>query len=68
LIEQAGLKGFRIGGAQVANRHANFILNADGATATDIFNLIYHVQQVVADRWDLHLEPEVRMLGEFNAA
>jgi UDP-N-acetylmuramate dehydrogenase len=68
LIEQAGLKGFRIGGAHVANRHANFILNSGGATATDIFNLIYHVQKVVADRWDLHLEPEVRMLGEFKTA
>jgi UDP-N-acetylmuramate dehydrogenase len=68
LIEQAGLKGFRIGGAQVANRHANFILNAGGATASDIFNLINHVQGVVSDRWDLHLEPEVRMLGEFSAA
>jgi UDP-N-acetylmuramate dehydrogenase len=66
LIEQTGLKGHQIGGAQVAQRHANFILNCGGATATDIFQLIRHVQQQVEDRWSLWLEPEVKMLGEFQ--
>lgn len=67
LIEQAGLKGHQIGGAQVAQRHANFILNCGGATATDIFELIRHVQQQVQQQWSLWLEPEVKMLGEFQA-
>ncbi|NJL37431.1 MAG: UDP-N-acetylmuramate dehydrogenase [Leptolyngbyaceae cyanobacterium SM1_4_3] len=65
LIEQTGLKGHQIGGAQVAQRHANFILNCGGATANDIFRLIRYVQQQVADQWLLWLEPEVKMLGEF---
>ncbi|NJL22953.1 MAG: UDP-N-acetylmuramate dehydrogenase [Leptolyngbyaceae cyanobacterium SM1_3_5] len=66
LIEQAGLKGYAIGGAQVAERHANFILNCGSATATDIFDLIRDVQAKVEDRWSVRLEPEVRMLGEFG--
>jgi len=65
LIEQVGLKGHQIGGAQVAQRHANFILNCGGATASDIFELIHHVQQRVHQEWSLLLEPEVKMLGEF---
>lgn len=68
LIEQAGLKGHQIGGAQIAQRHANFILNCGGATATDIFQLIRHVQQQVEKHWSLRLEPEVKILGEFQAA
>lgn len=68
LIEQVGLKGHQIGGAQVAQRHANFILNCGGATASDIFNLIRYVQLQVEDRWSLSLEPEVRILGEFQGA
>lgn len=67
LIEQTGLKGHQIGGAQVAQRHANFILNCGGATATDIFELIRYVQQQVQQQWSLWLEPEVKMLGEFQA-
>ncbi len=65
LIEQLGLKGYQIGGAQIAHRHANFILNCGGATASDIFRLINHVQEQVEHHWSLCLEPEVRMLGEF---
>jgi len=65
LIEQTGLKGHQIGGAQVAQRHANFILNCGGATANDIFRLIRYIQQQVAEQWSLWLEPEVKMLGEF---
>jgi UDP-N-acetylmuramate dehydrogenase len=65
LIEQAGLKGYQIGGAQVAQRHANFILNCGSATANDIFHLIRYVQEQVQQRWSLLLEPEVRILGEF---
>ncbi|WP_069789610.1 UDP-N-acetylmuramate dehydrogenase [Cyanobacterium sp. IPPAS B-1200] len=65
LIEQIGLKGYQIGGAQVAHRHANFILNAGNATAGDIYNLISHVQEQVQNSWSILLHPEVRMLGEF---
>ncbi|GAB1538194.1 hypothetical protein NUACC21_08520 [Scytonema sp. NUACC21] len=68
LIEQTGLKGYQIGKAQVAQRHANFIVNCGGASAWDIFNLIRHVQQRVQDRWSILLEPEVKMIGEFQAA
>lgn len=66
LIEQTGLKGYQIGGAQVAQRHANFILNCGGASASDIFQLICYVQEQVQQRWSLALEPEVQILGEFN--
>lgn len=66
LIEQTGLKGYQIGGAQVAQRHANFILNCGGAKASDIFQLIHHVQQQVAQHWSVYLEPEVKILGEFQ--
>ena len=65
LIEQTGLKGYQLGGAQVANKHANFILNCGDATASDIFNLIRHVQHQVENQWSLLLHPEVKMLGDF---
>lgn len=68
LIEQTGLKGYQIGGAQIAHRHANFILNCGGASASDIFQLIRHIQQKVEQHWSLQLEPEVKMLGEFQPA
>ena len=68
LIEQMGLKGFQIGGARVAERHANFILNCGGAKASDIFQIIRHIQQQVEHHWSLCLEPEVKILGEFQAA
>jgi UDP-N-acetylmuramate dehydrogenase len=68
LIEQTGLKGYQIGGAQVAERHANFILNCGGATASDIFQLIHHVQEQVEHQWSFLLEPEVKILGEFRAS
>ncbi len=68
LIEQTGLKGYQIGKAQVAQRHANFIVNCGGASAWDIFNLIRHVQQRVQERWSIVLEPEVKMIGEFSLA
>ena len=67
LIEQTGLKGHRIGGATVAERHANFILNCGGATASDIFQLIRYVQYKVEQHWSVRLEPEVKIIGEFQA-
>jgi UDP-N-acetylmuramate dehydrogenase len=67
LIEQTGLKGYQLGGAQVAQLHANFIVNRGGAKANDIFSLIRHIQNEVQERWSIWLEPEVKMLGEFQA-
>lgn len=66
LIEQLGLKGYRIGGAEVSHRHANFILNTGDAKASDIFNLIQYVQAQVEANCALLLEPEVKILGEFS--
>jgi UDP-N-acetylmuramate dehydrogenase len=64
LIEACGLKGFAIGGAQVSEKHANFIVNpGGGATADDIERVIAHVRQVVAARTGIALEPEVRIVG-----
>lgn len=63
LIEQAGLKGFRIGGAEVAEKHANFILNRDDATAADIEALIEHVRATVKQQFNVDLLPEVRIVG-----
>lgn len=65
LIENTGLKGYRLGGAQVSERHANFIINQGNATASDIFRLIAYVQEQVKANWSITLEPEVKMLGEF---
>lgn len=64
LIEQAGLKGKRVGGAQVSEKHAGFIVNTGGATAKDILTLIGIVQDEVAARFGVRLETEVRVLGE----
>ena len=64
LIEQAGLKGARIGGAIVSEKHANFIVNEGNATAADIENLIEHVQTQVEKSSGVRLEPEVRIVGE----
>jgi UDP-N-acetylmuramate dehydrogenase len=65
LIEQLGLKGYQIGGAQIAHRHANFILNCGNAKAMDIFNLINYIQEQVQYHWSVSLEPEVKLLGQF---
>jgi UDP-N-acetylmuramate dehydrogenase len=64
LIEAAGLKGCRIGGAEVSPKHANFIINVDGASATDIEELIEHVRQTVIDQHGVELIHEVRVVGE----
>jgi len=63
LIEAAGLKGYRIGGAEVSEKHANFIINRDSASATDIEELIEHVRQTVLDESGVNLVHEVRIVG-----
>ena len=64
LIEACGLKGFAIGGAQVAEKHANFILNTGNASAADIEALIEHVRRSVAQQHGVELIAEVRIVGE----
>ena len=64
LIEDAGLKGLQIGGAQVSPMHAGFIVNNGGATATDVLDLMRVVQETVLDKSGVMLEPEVRIVGE----
>lgn len=64
LIDTAGLKGFRIGGARVSEMHANFIVNDGTATAADIEQLIAHVRATVEQTHGVRLTPEVRMVGE----
>ncbi|HEV2523881.1 MAG TPA: UDP-N-acetylmuramate dehydrogenase [Gammaproteobacteria bacterium] len=63
LIEASQLKGFTIGGAQISPKHANFILNLGNAQARDVLALIKHIQSVVFKEHQIHLQPEVRMLG-----
>jgi len=64
LIETAGLKGYRIGGAEVSSKHANFIINTGTATAADVEALIVHVRGQVAKQHGVDLIPEVRIIGE----
>ncbi len=68
LIDMCGLKGTRIGGACVSGKHANFIINAGGATAADIEALILHVQAVVSEHEGIKLQPEVHIIGEVDSA
>ena len=64
LIDQCGLKGFRIGGAQISHIHANIIVNLGGATAADVHALIAHAQRAVEAKFGQRLEPEIGFLGE----
>lgn len=64
LIHESGLQGFQIGGAQVSRKHAGFIINVGGATATDYLNVIHHVQETVFEKFGVHLQTEVRIIGE----
>jgi UDP-N-acetylmuramate dehydrogenase len=68
LIDEAGLKGMRVGGASVSTKHANFIVASEGARAADVVDLIRSVQELVAARYDVHLEPEVHLVGGFDRA
>lgn len=68
LIERCGLKGLRIGGAQVSQQHANFILTEDGARAADVEALIHHIRKTVHEQTGVELHPEVRVIGETDHA
>ena len=65
LIEDAGLRGFTVGGAKVSDKHCGFVINADHATADDVIRLIRQVSDRVYESSGVRLEPEVRFLGDF---
>ena len=66
LIEEAGLKGVNVGGAYVSEKHAGFVVNKGGAAATDIYELICYIQAKVYADFGVKLEPEVKLIGDFN--
>jgi UDP-N-acetylmuramate dehydrogenase len=66
LIEQAGLKGRRIGGAEVSAKHANFVMNVGGATAADVKALIELIQETVWAAFGESLEPEIELVGDWS--
>ncbi len=67
LIEQAGLKGYRVGDAQVSELHAGFVINRGHATSSEIYRLMQEVQCRVQAQFGVTLEPEVRLIGHFEA-
>lgn len=66
LIQDAGLAGYTVGGAQVSTKHCGFVVNVGGATAEDVYRLICDVQDKIWEKDHVRLEPEVKMLGEFT--
>jgi UDP-N-acetylmuramate dehydrogenase len=68
LIDRAGLKGQRVGAAQVSEAHANFIVNTGKASSADIIKLMQDIQDRVAARFDILLEPEVKIVGSQTPA
>ena len=64
LIMKAGLRGYRVGGAMVSDKHCGFVVNAGNATALDVLTLMKDVQDKVFSQTGIKLEPEVKMLGE----
>lgn len=65
LIQDAGLRGFQVGGAQVSEKHCGFVINKDQATAADVWELMCQVRAIVKEKFGVELEPEVKRLGEF---
>ena len=66
LIQDAGLAGYRVGGAEVSEKHCGFVINRGDATSGDIYQLIQHVIRTVEEQFGVTLEPEVRLLGDFT--
>lgn len=64
LIEDSGLKGYSVGGAEVSEKHSGFIINKNNATSEEILSLIKHVQETVKGKFGINLETEVRIIGE----
>ena len=66
LIEDSGLKGFQIGGAQVSEKHCGFVVNRDHATSEDLYELYKYIRNVVEEKFQVQLELEVELVGEFK--
>lgn len=66
LIDDCGLRGYGIGGAQISDKHSGFIINRGGATCSDVLALIKHIQTTVDGKFGVQLEPELRIIGDFN--
>lgn len=65
MIDEAGLRGFSIGGAAVSEKHAGFVVNTGGASASDVRALLTYIEETVFQKFGVRLEPEIRFLGEF---
>ena len=65
LIQDAELRGYQVGGAQVSEKHCGFVINKGDATAKDVVQLISDVKKIVYEKFQVELEPEVKMIGEF---
>ena len=66
LIMDSNLRGYRVGGAQVSEKHCGFVINAGGATAEDVSTLMKNVTDIVYEKFGVKLEPEVKFLGKFD--
>ena len=66
LIQDAGLRGYSIGGAAVSEKHSGFVINDGDATAKDIYELILYIKRTVKSKFDVELEPEVKLIGDFS--
>ncbi|MDO5550087.1 MAG: UDP-N-acetylenolpyruvoylglucosamine reductase, partial [Lachnospiraceae bacterium] len=66
LIQDAGLKGFQVGGAQVSEKHSGFVINRGGAAASDVMELCRQVSETVKEQFGVELEMEVKTLGKFE--
>ena len=64
LIDQAGLKGYKIGGAEVSKKHAGFIINKENATAEDVINLVDYVTKKIKEKFSKNIKLEIEILGE----
>lgn len=64
LIDECGLKGFRIGGAKVSEKHAGFVINSDNATAKDVIDLIKYIKEKVNEKYGIKIKEEIRIVGE----
>lgn len=65
LIDDAGLRGYSVGGAMVSEKHTGFVINYNNAKSLDVYELIKRIQQIVSDKFGVLLEPEIRFIGEF---
>lgn len=66
LIEDAGLRGYQVGGAQVSEKHCGFVINKDHATASDVYQLTENVKKIVLEKFGVEMEREIRLIGEFE--